>query len=199
MEDLGKWHFLLFSLTFMFTELRASPLLSFWLDHFTALSNSAQLVTHQLLLSAAQTTPRHLPWTSNSLGFWVFSWVASRNFPLPQEGATSTPSDYPKLGGKSRLSPQALTTTMKSTWERPAEAGDFTVSAWLFNQPFCPILPPYSSICDPGPLLPRRQSLKRNISPFPNWTWDKSWLQTFICPMPLFLYHNFSLTCTLKQ
>ena len=53
--------------------------------------------------------------------------MASRNFPLPQEGATSTPSDYPKLGGKSRLSPQALTTRMKSTWERPAEAGDFTV------------------------------------------------------------------------
>ena len=199
MEDLGKWHFLLFSLTFMFTELRASPLLSFWLDHFTALSNSAQLVTQQLLLSAAQTTPRHLPWPSNSFGFWVFSWVASRNFPLPQEAATSTPSEYHKLGGKSRLSPQALTTTMKSTWERPAEASDFTLSAWLFNQPFCPILPPYSSICDPGPLLPRRQTLKTNISPFPNWTWDKSWLQTFICPMPLLLYHNFSLTCTLKQ
>lgn len=109
MEDLGKWHFLLFSLIFMFTELRASPLPLFWLHHFTALSNSAQLMIQQLLLSAAQTTPRTpgicpgLP-TALASEFSV-EWLPEISHRLrKQPHAHSASLRYQhKLGGKSRF------------------------------------------------------------------------------------------------
>lgn len=170
----------------MFTQLRAPPLPSFWLHDFTALSNPAQLVTWQLLRSTAQTTPRTpgichgLP-TALASEFSV-EWLPEishslRKLPRPECTAANTPSepavteqagrqvppfpaaphhhDEQHLGASGRL----------VVLEGPAEACDFTGSAWLFNHPFCPawlfnhpfcpILRPSSSMCDPEPLLPR--------------------------------------------
>lgn len=80
----------------MFTELRASPLLSFWLDHFTALSNSAQLVTQQLLLSAAQTTPGICPGLPTALASeFSVEWLPEishclRKQPRPHPASTTS-------------------------------------------------------------------------------------------------------------
>lgn len=203
----------------MFTELRAPPLPSFWLHHFTALSNSAQLVTRQLLRSTAQTTPRTpgicpgLP-TALASEFSV-EWLPEishslRKLPRPECTAANTPSEpaVTEQAGR-QVPPFSAAPHHHDERTRARPAGSWSWKAQL--RPVISLQVPGSSTTHsaqsydlpPPCVTPSHFSqddrLKTNLSPFPNWTWDKSWLQTFICPMRLFVYHNFSLTCTLKE
>lgn len=165
----------------MFTsELKASPLLLFWLDHFTAVSNSTQLVTQQLLLSAAQTTPRTpgiCPGLPNTLAseFQLSGSEISHHLwkqPHAHQQACDTSTSQAEVP-----LPPTLTTTMKSTQSiqpahgpgRPSWGRWFHCYAWLFNHPFCPILPPTPPYVTPGHFSQDDRLLKWTLVRFQIW------------------------------